>query len=398
MKDEESVPRRPKPQLTNAFIASIRAPGIFRDGPGGIPGLLIRAGKVARTWELRSERPPRFTKSLGRWDDPFNPMKEAAARAQAHDILAKHRRGQSIEEPDAEAITVEQGWARYIEDLRRRGKSEGSVKALEYSLARFPDRVRKKTLRELSANPKIAAGEWARISVEVGKPAAMVTMRHLRSVYIYVKRRYDESLPERRPTVDVAIKDVEPKNAHAHAPHELAGWNARRLKLKNEILREAWLFGLLSGLRRDNLRALRWDMWDRESSVMKMTQKGKKQFLLVLSTPMIECLHRAHEAGERLYRHQAQAWVFPSGQGKTGHVIVLGGDLDAPHALRRTFASIALGVEGIRDRDVDWLLGHSKKKDFATLAPYNVDRARLEEFRHKQEAISARIMALIGSA
>src|SRR5207248_9331628 len=53
-----------RPKLTDAFIAKIRAPGIHRDGPGGIPGLLIRAGKTARTWELRSERPPKFTKTL----------------------------------------------------------------------------------------------------------------------------------------------------------------------------------------------------------------------------------------------------------------------------------------------------------------------------------------------
>src|SRR5947209_4635474 len=97
LEDEGYVPR-PRPKLTDAFIAKIRAPGIHRDGPGGIPGLLVRAGKTARTWELRSERPPKFTKTLGRWDDPFNPMKEAAARAEAHELLARHRRGAPTDE------------------------------------------------------------------------------------------------------------------------------------------------------------------------------------------------------------------------------------------------------------------------------------------------------------
>lgn len=390
------MPRRPKPILTDRFVAAIREPGIYRDGPGGIPGLLIRAGKAARTWELRSERPPKFTKTLGRWDDPFNPMKETAARAMAHGLLARHRRGEAIDDPSTDSITVDAAFALYQKDLERRGKSEESIKAVGYSLKRMSDKVRKKTLRALSDDPKIALADWERITDTVGAPSAMVAMGHLRSVYKYVRRRHDATLPERPPTIDVPIRPLTPVNAHAHAPEELPDWNKRRLALKNPILRECWLFGLLTGLRRANLRGLRWDMWDKERGVMRMIQKGKKPMLLVLSRPMVDCLNRAKEAGERLHREQARQWVFPSDKSKSGHLTVIGGGLDAPHALRRTFSSVGLDVEGVRDRDVDWLLGHSKKRDLPTLAPYDVDHARLAAFRAKQESLSARLMTLLG--
>jgi integrase len=193
----------------------------------------------------------------------------------------------------------------------------------------------------------------------------------------------------------VPIKELAPKNAHAHGPQELTAWNKRRLKLKNDVLRECWLFGILSGLRRNNLRGLRWDMWDRERNALWMIQKGKKPLLLVLSQPMTECLERAKEAGARLHREQAQDWVFPSGQSRSGHVTVLGGGLDSPHALRRSYSSAALNTPGVSREDVDRLIGHSKAADFRTLAPYDVDRARIEYFREKQELISAHIMSLL---
>jgi integrase len=94
-----------------------------------------------------------------------------------------------------------------------------------------------------------------------------------------------------------------------------------------------------------------------------------------------------------LHRKQAEEWVFPSALSKAGHVNVIGGGLDTPHALRRTYSSIALDAEGVRSEDVDWLLGHVKK---GMIGHYNIDRVRLEEYRLKQERISARILAMLG--
>ena len=44
-------------KITEAFLRSLKRPGIHRDGV--IPGFLVRAGKRARTFELRIERPPK---------------------------------------------------------------------------------------------------------------------------------------------------------------------------------------------------------------------------------------------------------------------------------------------------------------------------------------------------
>ena len=387
------MPKRPRPKLTDRFVESIREPGIFRDGPGGIPGLLIRAGKTARTWELRSERPPRFTKTLGRADDAFHPMQEAEARAKAHELLSRHRRGLPLDEPTVESMTVEEGFEKYLADLERRGKSENTIIAVGYSRDRLEDKVRAKTLRALSEDPRIAVAECERITDEVGGPSAMTTMMHLRSVYRYVRKRHDATLPERSPTVDVVIKPIEPQNVPVLLPHELPAWNAKRLKIKNDVRREAWLYGLLSGLRRDNLYGLKWSMLDRKRGVMRMTQKGNKPLLLVLSGPMLECLDRAKEAGERLHRENAKTYVFPS---RTGHIIGLEKDGlgGGAHMLRRSYGSLGRNAR-VSSEDVDRLLGHTKHQDRPMLKPYDVDEARIEYFREQQETISAHILALL---
>jgi len=45
-------------KITEAFLRGLKRPGIYRDGV--IPGFLVRAGKRARTFELRIERPPKM--------------------------------------------------------------------------------------------------------------------------------------------------------------------------------------------------------------------------------------------------------------------------------------------------------------------------------------------------
>lgn len=395
-------------KLTDAFIAKLKRPGPpVRDGL--IPGLVIRPGKTKMTWELRieGERPANI--KLGHWDDIAEPLKAEAAWTLALETLGRHRRREPLVGPDAKTLSLEGAWPLRKADLERRKKSPASIEFEEQALARLTPKVRAQTLRELSDDPDIMLGEWERISA-VQRTGGMATARVVRSIYKFIRKDRDQTLPERLPTVRVPITKLDPASKPVMTPDELRQWNEKRLALRDEIAREFWLFALLSGLRRGGMGpdrrskrpALMWTMYDREQQILLLQQKGNKKLMVVLSKPMVECLERAKEAGERLYRTAARTYVFPNG----GKGFRDGDEVDitiplrsedgkdvcvATHCLRRTYTSLSRVPEELTDR----LLGHmSRKKE--VMGSYNIDSARIEEYREIQEQISARLIEHLG--
>ena len=138
--------------------------------------------------------------------------------------------------------------------------------------------------------------------------------------------------------------------------------------------------------------------------IMKMMQKGNKRLMLVLSQPILDCLDRAREAGDRLYPLNAKTWCFPNSGRRVGHCTGNEDDIAMPlrsegglnttigaHALRRTYSSNC----GLPEEIVDRLLGHTRRAN-PVMGAYNIDSARIEEYRHLQERASARLVAALG--
>ncbi len=91
----------------------------------------------------------------------------------------------------------------------------------------------------------------------------------------------------------------------------------------NAVLREANLFGILTGLRKENLIALRWDqinIKNRYISIDPESMKSGEPFKLPMSRAMVRCLWRARKGSRMLHEVNSRTWVFASDRSRSGHI------------------------------------------------------------------------------
>jgi integrase len=177
---------------------------------------------------------------------------------------------------------------------------------------------------------------------------------------------------------------------------DLPAWWAAVQEIPREHHREAHLFALLSGLRRNTLVELEWkhlDVKRRCIRIVKPKYGEERAFDLILSRAMLRCLWRARQVGRRLYPAHAERWVFA---GPVGHVrgdsLTRDGVL-ANHALRRTYATIGRAA-GVPKDSIRRLLNHSGG-DVTDHYIRNSGLGRLHAI--EQETISAAIVRAMGS-
>ena len=91
----------------------------------------------------------------------------------------------------------------------------------------------------------------------------------------------------------------------------------------NAVLREANLLGILTGLRKENLIALRWDQVNikyRYISIDPESMKSGEPFKLPMSRAMVRCLWRARKGSRMLHELNSRTWVFASDRSRSGHI------------------------------------------------------------------------------
>jgi len=128
---------------------------IVRDGV--IPGFLIRCGRRKKSFEIRIERKGRqkVFKTLGAWPG----VKADAARAAAHDVLARYDRREPISDPRHGDMTVANVWPLYRSRLIDNGASPKTLEGYKFAFARLSEDIRNVPFRELAANPILMADE-----------------------------------------------------------------------------------------------------------------------------------------------------------------------------------------------------------------------------------------------
>jgi len=101
-------------RLTDPYVEALAKPGFYRDGV--LPGFGIRIGRRRKSFEVRIERRgrPKVFETLGQW--PV--MKTDEARAQAHDILARYERRETVKVPRQGEPTIATLWPLYEKWLK----------------------------------------------------------------------------------------------------------------------------------------------------------------------------------------------------------------------------------------------------------------------------------------
>jgi integrase len=192
-----------------------------------------------------------------------------------------------------------------------------------------------------------------------GRAMATAAARFVSTVFNFAKRR-NPLLPG-NPVSAVSTVDPRRNDLPILKAEDLPAWWEAVRKLPREQHREAHLFALLSGLRRNTLVELEWknlDLKRRCIRIVKPKYGEERAFDLILSRAMLRCLWRARQIGRRLFPKYAERWVFA---GPVGHVrgdsLTRDGVL-ANHALRRTYATIGRAA-GVPKDSIRRLLNHS---------------------------------------
>ena len=177
---------------------------------------------------------------------------------------------------------------------------------------------------ELGVDPTIMEGEIARIRKLLrnkprgGQAMATAVARFVSTVFNFAKRR-NPLLPG-NPVSAVSTVDPRRKDLPILKAEDLPAWWAAVQQIPREQHREAHLFALLSGLRRNTLVELEWkhlDVKRRTIRIVKPKYGEERAFDLLLSRAMLRCLWRARRVGRRLFPKHAERWVFA---GPVGHV------------------------------------------------------------------------------
>jgi integrase len=188
---------------------------------------------------------------------------------------------------------------------------------------------------------------------------ATAVARFVSVIFNFAKRR-NPLLPG-NPVSAVSTVDPKRHDLPILRAEDLPTWWQAVQELPREHHREAHLFALLSGLRRNTLVELEWKHLDVKRRVLRIVKPKygeERAFDLLLSRAMLRCLWRARQIGRRLFPKHAQRWVFA---GPVGHVRGDGLTRDgvlANHALRRTYATIGRAA-GVPKDSIRRLLNHS---------------------------------------
>jgi integrase len=352
-------------KLTDTYVESLKPKSngrerIIRDG--GVPGFLVRVGLRKRTFELRIERPPKITRQLGHWPD----VRAGEARRTAEDIWAKHKLGEPLEGGAKKGgETIASTWPLFKARLTDEGRSQRTIDGYEDVFNRLSDDVKQRPLLELGVDPTVMEGEITRIRKLLrnkprgGRAMATAAARFVSTVFNFAKRR-NPLLPG-DPVSAVSTVDPRRNDLPILRAEDLPAWWKAVRRIPREQHREAHLFALLSGLRRNTLVELEWkhlDLRRRCIRIVKPKYGEERAYDLLLSRAMLRCLWRARQVGRRLFPTHADRWVFP---GPVGHVrgdnLTKDGVL-ANHALRRTYATIGRAA-GVPKDSIRRLLNHS---------------------------------------
>jgi integrase len=384
-------------RITDSYVDGLTKPGFYRDGV--LPGFGVRIGRRKRSFEVRVERRgrPKIFTTVGARPT----MTADEARAEAHDILARYERKETIKKPRQGEITIAIAWPLYRARLIDDGASPRTLDGYKFAYARLSDDFRNAPLRDLAADPVLMADEVEVIRKRLhnsrrgGQAAASQSARLVSALFSFAQSR--EPSLSGNPVSAVSTVDPRRQDLRVLASSDLSTWWQAVQKIPREHHREAHLFALFSGLRRETLVTLEWKHLDLKRRCIRIVRpKGgeDRAFDLILSHAMIRCLWRARQIGRRLFPINAERWVFAGSRGHIrGDALTKDGLSAANHDLRRTYASLGRAAGVPRD-SIKRLLNHSTTD---ITDHYICDSALWRLHATEQETIARALVRALGA-
>lgn len=235
-----------------------------------------------------------------------------------------------------------------------------------------------------------------RIAKEHGEVTANNVMRHLRSVYNVTAAAHDEFPPN---PVNILTQArawyPERRRRGAVSANDLPAWWAAVME-EPDYARDFLLIALFTGMRRNEIAALRWEQVNLEERALHIPRtKNGDPLDLPLADYLVTLLRtRKKQAGR-------SPWVFPS-SGKKGHIVETkkftarvterSGVSFTLHDLRRTFITIAESLD-IPHYALKRLLNHRLSGDVT--AGYIV--SDLERLRGPVSLVAAKILKSVAA-
>jgi integrase len=235
-----------------------------------------------------------------------------------------------------------------------------------------------------------------RIAKDHGEVTANNVMRHLRSVYNVTAAAHDEFPPN---PVNILTQArawyPERRRRGAVSANDLPAWWAAVME-EPDYARDFLLIALFTGMRRNEIAALRWEQVNLEERALHIPRtKNGDPLDLPLADYLVTLLRdRKKQAGR-------SPWVFPS-SGKKGHIVETkkftarvterSGVSFTLHDLRRTFITIAESLD-IPHYSLKRLLNHRLSGDVT--AGYIV--SDLERLRGPVSLVAAKILKSVAA-
>ena len=246
-----------------------------------------------------------------------------------------------------------------------------------------------KALAELGADRAGVRERHRKITEKHGASTADTVFRIFRAVYNRGLREHPE-LPG-NPTANVDYHGLRRRKVDSNAD-KLRAWGKAVLAL-HPVRRDLHLFMILTGMRRTSACEARIDDLDLDTKrlhVPKPKGGAQRAFDLPLSGPLADLLGQRQSESPRL--HRKSPWLFPA-DSKSGHVAeVAQHELDGltGHALRHTYATLALQA-GVPIAELKFLLNHTAGN--VTMGYLNPS---LDHLRGYQERASAYVLDALG--
>ena len=362
-------------------------------------GLICRKNGETKTWILQREVDGSTARqTIGH----FPKMGASEARKEAEALTAKMKEGFNPHAARAADLTLGIGLDKYLavrvdlaESTRRLYRDNFDRYVANYVHAKGGKALKDTPLYELGKNAARIEELFASVTNEFGKGAANQAAQIVRFVYKH-HLKYHDDWPSH--PVRFHLHKLKPrKRVIPYDQYE--AWAREVTTIENPIRRCGQLFILLSGMRVDATRKMRWEHidWKRKTLLVPEPKGGELfEFTLPLSTQMITVLERL-----RIYRQEGWAfgdnpkcnqWCFPSADSESGHIIEFKEQrrdaLVNPHALRRTFMTRAADM--VPKKHISFLVNHAIEEENTT---DDYIAAEMEPLRKSQQTISDYIMS-----
>jgi len=320
---------------------------------------------------------------------------------------------QAEHEAEWRAFTLRQAMDEHIANLRAENRSERTIELIRYEIPHYLGEWLDKPLADI--RPSDCLDRHREITEQHGPVTANRTMRMLRACWNSARARYEE-LPEhpiKRAAGGRPFPWNKTKRKRQPIPwDELPAWAERVDRIANPIRRDFQWFVLLTGLRSEDARTVRWEHVNfDEKTLYRPSPKGgeDRAFTLPLSDALVAILQRRWANNEMDFGYSDRGWVWPtwSGQGRVTYMREAKEQdywkdnksrwrkrnaLPTPHRLRDTWASAA-NEAGVGLIAIKVLMNHSLPEADVT---QGYIRPSGEYLRQAQECVTAFLLAKAG--